>query len=127
MIHLVLEHQGERNQQPRIVDFLVAFRNADVQARRVDVRGSAGVAHIRDHLHRRPRARMTRQSDGQQAVIEDLLDVAGIKQGHPDVVKTEIALMGDGGAFRNVIVAAKSQRRAIPPRAGDVRVAKDVA
>ncbi len=121
------KHQRDRRNQPRIGALFIAVRNANGRPLRIHVHGAAAIAYVRHHLHPHPRARKPRHRDRHQSVIQNLLRIAGIQKRNAEVVQAEVALMRDGGALRNVIVAAQHQRRAIFSRARQVRVPKHVA
>src|SRR6185436_4880590 len=50
-----------------------------------------------------------------------------IKYRHSEVVKAQIALMWNRGAFGNVIVAAEDQRRAVAAGAREIRMPENIS
>ncbi len=94
---------------------LVALRQHDPRQRRIHHRRPAAVADVGDHFHAHPRAGKPRQRDRHRSVVENILRVGRIEERNADVVEAEVALVGDGRAFRNMIVAGQHQRRAVVP------------
>ena len=127
IVDLVLQGQCDRWNQPRIGVLLITFRPADGGLIGIDIHRTAAVANIGDHLHPYPRSREARHGNCHQTVVDHLLRVSGVQEGNAHVEQAELALVRDGGAFRNRIVAAQHQSRAVLSGAGQVGVAKYIA
>jgi hypothetical protein len=106
---------------------LIAVGQPDVRQVGIDFHGAAAVADVGDHFHADPGAGEAREGDGQQAVVDDLLRIAGIQERDAYVEQAELALVRNGGAFRDRIIAAQHDRGAVLAGPAEIGMAENVA
>ncbi len=97
----------------------------DAVDRAVD--GGRRLDRVLQALDADPYARVARQRETVDAVVEDFLHAGRRHDRHHDVDEMEVGLVRCGGGFSRMVVAHQDERAAVLRRAGEIGVAEDVA
>ncbi len=125
---MAFEFDGRGGQEHEVVRLLeVELGKDDRGVVRVDPDGLAPVAEVGRAFHGDPHPREPGHRDRLEAEGEHLPDRGRADHRHPHGHEGELAGVGDRGALRGRVVAGERERSAMPPPAGEVGVAEDVA
>nr|GFA13410.1 hypothetical protein [Tanacetum cinerariifolium] len=105
---------------------LEVFRDAGLDAQRVDFNHRGRIDVFRNGLHRHPATAVARELPADDAVIENFLDIARVEHRDHRGDERVFALVRDGRRFAAVVVAREDQHPAVFRYAGRVAVFEDV-